>query len=74
MIAWTIFYNPMTFSPHAALWLVLPVCLAVAMVYRTLRIGDIRQLPIRILALWGYIIGGLALLGGGFWLLLRFLL
>lgn len=51
------------------LWLILPLCLAVAIVYKTVRINDIRELPRQIATLMIYMVGGLVLLGAGLWLI-----
>ena len=67
-MAWTLFYNPMTLSSDAwALWLVLPLCATVAIVYKTIRIKDLRRLPLEASMLFGLIIAGLAALGAGLW-------
>lgn len=69
MIAWTLFLNPMTIPTSLVLWLILPLCLAVAVVYKTVRIGDVRQLPRQIAALVAYMIGGLVVLATVLWLI-----
>ena len=68
MIAWTLFQNPMLIPEWLVLWLILPLCLAVAVVYKTVRINDIRKLPRQIAALMAYMVGGLVLLGAALWL------
>lgn len=68
MIAWTLFYHPVTLPASWALWMVLPVLLAVAVVYKTLRTENLRRLPLEIAALMGYMVGGLVVLGVGLWL------
>ena len=50
------------------LWLILPLCVVVAVVYKTVRINDIRKLPRQIAALMVYMVGGLVLLGAVLWL------
>jgi len=69
MIAWTLFQNPMTIPTWAVLWLILPLCLGVAVVYKTIRADDIRKLPRQIAGLIAYMAGGLVLLGGVLWLI-----
>ncbi len=71
-LAWTLFYNPLPLPSSAVLWLVLPLCAAVAIVYKTLRVKDIRRLPLVAAGLMLYISGGLAALGAGLWLLVRY--
>ena len=73
MMAWTIFFNPIPHMPQtAALWLVIPLCASVAIVYKALRVPDIRQLPRAAGGLLLYMIGGLALLGAALWALHRY--
>ncbi len=69
MIIATLFVNPIVISSHTALWLLLPLCLSVAAVYKTVRIGDIGRLGIQVATLFGYMVGGLVLLGGVLWLI-----
>ena len=67
-----LFYNPMILSTHRLIWLVLPVCASVAIVYKTVRTQNLRRLPIEIGVLFGYLVGGLAALGVGLYLLQRY--
>jgi len=70
MIAWTVFYNPMALPANGwTLWLVLPLCLSVAITYKTIRTQDLRRLPLEVAALMGYISVGLVSLGVGLWLI-----
>ncbi len=71
MIAWQ-FLQPVQMSWDVALWLVLPLCAVVAVVYKTIRVHHLRQLPLQILGLWGYILFGLIFLGVAFHLLLEY--
>lgn len=57
-----IFYNPVVMG-REHLWLVLPLCAVVALVYKTIRVARLRDLPGQILGLWGYMLGGLVVLG-----------
>lgn len=68
MIAWTLFYHPMTVPSNWVLWLILPVLLAVAVVYKTLRTDNLRKLPKQIAMLLAYMVGGLLALGAALWL------
>ena len=73
MMAWTPFYNPMPMSSATVLWLVLPLCASVALVYKTVRTRDLRRLPREVLGLLMlYMVPGLVLLGVGLWLLMRY--
>jgi hypothetical protein len=69
LIASTLFHNPMQISWLDQLWFLLPLCVAVAIVYKTIRSNNLRRLPLEILALVGYMLAGLTALGGGMWLL-----
>jgi len=69
MMAWTVFYNPIALPFDSLLWFLLPLCVAVAVVYKTVRTHDLRRLPLEILVLMGYMLVGLIALGGGLWLI-----
>ncbi|HUT61120.1 MAG TPA: hypothetical protein VNA25_25005 [Phycisphaerae bacterium] len=71
-MAWTPFYNPMPMSSATVLWLVLPLCASVAMVYKTVRTKDVRRLPWEVLWLFVYMVVGLIVLGVGLWLLMKY--
>jgi len=71
MIAWQ-FLQPVQMSWEVALWLVLPLCAVVAVVYKTVRVQHLRRLPLQILGLWAYILFGLIFLGVAFHLLLEY--
>jgi len=65
----TLLVNPVTMSAGAPLWLQLPLCAAVAIVYKTVRAAELRRLPLEIAGAIGYIITGLVLLGVGLWVI-----
>ena len=69
MPAWTIFQNPITIHSDSLLWLLAPLCVAVAVVYKAIRVHDIRRFHWEVLVLLGYMLVGLVVLGGGLWLL-----
>jgi hypothetical protein len=74
MIAWALFTNPVPLSANGlALWLVLPLCAAVAIVYRTIRVEDLRRLWRGVAELMIYMTMGLVALGVGLWAISRFL-
>jgi len=52
------FFNPMTFDSHR-LWMLLPLTLAVAIVYKATRLENIRALPVAATLLWLTIIAGM---------------
>ena len=54
------------------IWLVLPLCMVLAVVYKTIRVKHLRQLPLQILGLWAYIFVGLVSLAVAFWLLVEY--
>lgn len=69
MITLALFYKPMVLSADSQLWPLLPLCAAVAIVYKTVRTEDLKRLGLQILLLITYMIGGLVALGLGLWLL-----
>ncbi|RPI58768.1 MAG: hypothetical protein EHM48_09790 [Planctomycetaceae bacterium] len=68
LLAWTLFVNPMPLSTDAVLALLLPLCAAVAIIYKTIRAHDVRKIWSESLMLILYIISGLLVLGAGCWL------
>ena len=68
MIA-SLFYNPMTLSFFGELWLLLPLCAAVGVIYKTIRIHHPRRLPWEILYLTAYMFSGLVVLSVVLWLI-----
>ena len=62
MIA-TLFVNPMLISTDNILWLLIPLCIAVAIVYKTVRTESLRRLPLEILILIVLMVLGLVSLG-----------
>lgn len=54
--------------------LMLPLCLSIAIVYKTLRTPDLRRVPAGVLRLWGTILGGMWLVGFGAWLLFQIMM
>ncbi len=63
----TLFWHPMTLDSSSTIWLLIPLCISVAITYKTIRIQRLSQLPMQILQLVIYMLGGLALLGGALW-------
>ena len=67
LAAW--FEHPMQLPADDRLvWLILPLCVAVAVVYKTIRVKSLRRLPWEIALLVGYMVAGLAVLAAGLWL------
>ena len=71
MIGWRIFLNPMELGT-AHVWLVLPLCALVAVVYKAIRVEHLRDLPRQILNLWALMAVALTALGAAFYLLLEY--
>ncbi len=69
MMPATLFVNPMELPTGALLWLLLPLCAAVGIVYKTVRIDNLRRLPVSIGVLVVLMIVGLVALGVGLWLI-----
>lgn len=68
-----LFYYPMQLPWNLVLWMVLPLCFSVALVYKTIRVTDIRRLPREALGLFLYIVVGLGVLGAALYLILEYL-
>ncbi|MFB3892063.1 MAG: hypothetical protein ACE15C_08580 [Phycisphaerae bacterium] len=64
-----LFVNPLPIPWSYSLWLILPLCLAVAIVYKAVRTHDVRRLWIEIAGLSLYMVAGLSALGAGLWLI-----
>ena len=56
-------------SRHQRLLLILPLCLSIAIVYKTTRCENLREVPVAALVLWGTIVVGMYAVGVGVWLL-----
>lgn len=54
------------------IFLVVPLCFVVGIVYKTIRVNNLRQLPLQVLGLWAYMLAGLSILGIAFFLLLEY--
>ncbi len=54
------------------MWLVVPLCAAVAVVYKTIRVERLRELPRQILGLWLYMALGLTALAGALYFLVEY--
>lgn len=66
MIA-AVFQNPMMISSLTAMWLLLPICTAVAVIYKTVRVEHLRNIPREVIVLMIYMVVGLTVLGGALW-------
>ncbi len=63
----SLFWNPMTLESGSTIWLLIPLCISVAVVYKAIRVERPAQLPLQILLLVVYMLGGLTLLGVALW-------
>ena len=69
MTAWTLFTHPVQWPSGLLLWLVLPLCAAVAIVYKTVRVRNLRRLPLQVVAVLAYMVVGMAVLAVVLWLI-----
>jgi uncharacterized membrane protein len=53
----------MSLPVRTVLWLIIPLCLAVVVVYKTVRTDNLRRLPLQIFFLSVYVFVGLVVLG-----------
>jgi len=74
MIAWSLFVHPLILPSRWELWLILPLCFSVALVYKTVRIRNLNRLGWEVAVLMAYMTGGLMLLGAVLWLIQRLFL
>ena len=71
-MAWRLFYHPMILPVSVVLWLVIPLSIGVAVVYKTVRTDNLHRLPVQVAVLVGYVLGGLATLGAGLYLIQQY--
>ncbi len=69
MTALALFVKPLTLHFHSLLWMLMPLCFSVALVYKTIRTNDLRRLPIEVARLVVYMAVGLVALGLVLWLI-----
>jgi hypothetical protein len=74
MMLATLFYNPVHIPSDVVLWMIIPLCAAVGIVYKTLKIKNLQQLPAAFGILMLYMLGGLVLLGVALWAIRQALL
>ncbi|MEI7837418.1 MAG: hypothetical protein WCK05_13545 [Planctomycetota bacterium] len=73
MIQAVLFVHPVSLPSWLCLWLIVPLCVAVATVYKTVRVQHLSQLPRQIITLVVYMFLGLGALGVGLWATWEFL-
>ena len=64
-----IFTTPVFMTGHQHALLLLPLCLSIAVVYKTTRCPDVRDIPLASLVLWVTIVVGMYAVGVGLWAL-----
>jgi len=62
-----LFVHPHVLPFDTILWLVVPLCVSVAIVYKTIRVSSLRQLPRQACTLVILMLAGLFALGAGLW-------
>jgi hypothetical protein len=68
-----LFVHPQIIPFHMTWWLLLPLCAGVAIVYKTIRVHTLRQLPKQATVLIFYMLGGLFALAVGLWAIHEFM-
>lgn len=64
-----LFTTPMTISGVQHALLLLPLCLAIAVVYKTIRCANVREVPVAAGVLCVTILAGMYAVGVGLWVL-----
>jgi len=59
----TLFVEPILVTGWARLAMLLPLCLGIAVVYKTVKLADLRGLVASCAALWAAMVGGLMAVG-----------
>ncbi|HSW44782.1 MAG TPA: hypothetical protein VLM89_04345 [Phycisphaerae bacterium] len=67
----TIFINPLTWDRRTGMLLLLPLCLAISVVYKTIKSKTLNELPMAILASWLTILLGMFAVGVALLLIYR---
>lgn len=60
-----LFVHPISVVGFQRLLLLLPLCLAVSIVYKSIKCEKVRDIPLSVLALWATIVGGMVAVGVG---------
>lgn len=69
-----LFVDAIPVSGHGRIGLILPLCLAIAVVYKTLRMEDLRKMPMSVLPLWITIVAGMYLTGVALWAVFKLMI
>ena len=67
----TLFVTGITLTGVQRFLLMLPLCLSIAVVYKTTRCENLRDVPVAALVLWVTIVVGLYAVGLGLWVAFR---
>ena len=65
MIDHQLFVHPQVLPFDTILWLVLPLCVSVAVVYKAIRVDNLHRLFVEASVLIIFMLGGLLMLGAG---------
>lgn len=65
----TLFYNPIELPFKTVLWYIIPLCLAVSIIYKTIRAEKVSQIPKQVAFLMVYMTAGLLGVGLVLWLI-----
>jgi len=68
-----LFVNPLILPFNMTLLLLPPLCALVAIVYKTIRVEDLRDLPKQTIVLIAYMLAGLVALAAGLWAIHEFM-
>lgn len=68
-----VFWNPVLIPWHWQIWLLIPLLIAVALVYKTARSRHIRDVPKETAVTLAYMFGGLIVLALVLWLMTDYL-
>ena len=62
-----IFSNPIAFDGPRHMLLILPLSLAISVVYKTIRCHSVREVPLASLGLWVTMVVGMYVVGAAVW-------
>jgi len=60
----TLFVNPMILGRQTQMFLLVPLCLAISIVYKTTKCATLREIPLAVLVSWITIVVGMYAVGG----------
>lgn len=63
------FLTPIVYD-SGRLWMLLPLTLAISIVYKTTRVKDLRAMPLAALLLWATIVGGMLAVAVGLYIII----